>query len=218
MGDQGYGDFEFERRFYVQSLPAVVLEDPTPNLIVQNYYLANQGHAIRVRAQGPGVRLEMTGSENIAEILEEHANAFDFCAITVKGPMNGGTRYEAEREIDLNVGLNMLRLGGDPIIKNRYALWLGADGWVIDVFGGQNKPLIVAECERSGPVTDLSVPSFCTSEVTEDKRFSNESLSHSPFATWARDYQATLASTGPTFMQSLGTNTIEKPAANEFNL
>lgn len=216
MGEQGYGDFEFERRFYVRDLPAVVLKDPTPNLIVQNYYLAKDGHAIRVRAQGPGVRLEMTGQEDVKQILIDHAGEFDFCAITVKGPMIGGTRYEAEREIDLSVGLNMLRLGGDPIIKNRYALWLGTDGWVIDVFGGANRPLIVAECERSGPVTDLSIPAFCTSEVTEDKRFSNESLSHHPFAGWAQDYVDQLELTGPTFMQTLGTNTLEEPAGNDF--
>lgn len=218
MGDQGYGDFEFERRFFVQDLPSVVLEDPSPNLIVQNYYLAKEGHAIRVRAQGPGVRLEMTGHEDVDHILKNYASAFDFCAITVKGPMIGGTRYEAEREIDLSVGLNMLALGGDPIIKNRYSLWLGTDGWVIDVFGGKNRPLIVAECERSGPVTDLSIPSFCTSEVTEDKRFSNESLSHTPFTAWSSSYRQLLEQEGPTFMQSLGTNTLEKPAPNDFLL
>lgn len=52
--DCGFGDFEFERRFYVEHLPSVVLDDPTPTLIVQSYYLAEQGHALRVRAQATG--------------------------------------------------------------------------------------------------------------------------------------------------------------------
>ena len=211
MSDHGYGDFEFERRFFVRTLPSVVLEDPTPTLNVQNYYLAKDGHAIRVRAQAPGVYPRMSADLDVHQVLDTYQDKFDFCVLTVKGPMNAGTRYEAERELDPSIALNLLRLGGAPIIKNRYSAWLGQDGWVIDVFGGQNQPLIVAECERSGPVTDLSIPDFCTSEVTEDLRFSNESLSHTPFAAWAGVYDAELAAKGPTFMQSLGTNTLERP-------
>ncbi len=206
MSETGYGDFEFERRFYVETLPEVVMDDPTPTLIVQNYFLAQDGYAIRVRLQAPGVRLHMTGAEDIDALLEEHAGTFDFCAITVKGPMNNGTRYEAERELDITQGLNMLQRGTNRVIKNRYSVWLGSDGWVIDVFGGSNFPLLVAEVERGGPVTDLEIPSFCVSEVTEDKRFSNESLSHAPFAHWADQYGVELGGVGPVFLDSLGTN------------
>jgi len=206
VSETGYGDFEFERRFYVEELPAMVLEDPSPTLIVQNYYLAQDGYAIRVRAQAAGVRLLMTGDEDINEILEAHSDKFDFCAITVKGPMNSGTRYEAERELDISMGLNLIKRGANRIIKNRYSLWLDADGWVIDVFGGKNHPLMIAEVERGGPVTDLTIPNFCVSEVTEDKRFSNETLSHTPFIECAEDYGVELETSGPVFVQSLGQN------------
>lgn len=209
MSETGYGDFEFERRFYLEEIPALVLEDPTPNLIVQNYFLAEDGFAIRVRAQAPGVRIVMDGTEDIDLLLEQHADAFDFCAITVKGPMNSGTRYEAERELDIHVGLNMIRRGHNRIVKNRYSVWLDTDGWVIDVFGGANFPLLIAEVERGGPVTNLSIPTFCVSEVTEDRRFSNESLSRAPFAGWAAEYGVELGNAGPVFMDSLGENTFQ---------
>ncbi|WP_435300370.1 hypothetical protein [Timonella sp. A28] len=207
MSETGYGDFEFERRFYVEDLPDLVLDDPTPTLIVQNYYLAQDGYAIRVRAQASGVRLLLNGTEDINAILEEYAEHFDFCAITVKGPMNSGTRYEAERELDITMGLNLLQRGDHRIIKNRYALWLDTDGWVIDVFGGENSPLVIAEVERGSPVTDLTIPTFCVSEVTEDRRFSNETLSRATFGQWVEEYSVELETLGPTFVETLGTNT-----------
>ncbi|WP_334169387.1 hypothetical protein [Timonella senegalensis] len=206
MSETGYGDFEFERRFYLEELPVVALDDPTPTLIVQNYFLSKDGYAIRVRASAQGVRLEHSGHEDIDAVLRTHAADFDFCAITVKGPMNAGTRYEAERELDISMGLNLLERGDNRIIKNRYSVWLDSDGWVIDVFGASNFPLIVAEVERGGPVTDLRIPSFCVSEVTEDRRFANESLAVVPFSQWAQDYGVELGTTGPVFMESLGTN------------
>lgn len=206
MSETGYGDFEFERRFYVEQLPEVIMEDPTPNLIVQNYFLAQDGFALRVRVQAPGVRIMFDGTEDIDSILEQHAASFNFAVLTVKGPMNGGTRYEAERELDVNVALNMVARGEHRIIKNRYSVWLGTDGWVLDVFGGQNHPLLIAEVERGGPVTNLEIPAFCVSEVTEDRRFSNETLSREPFGQWAAEYGVELDTAGPTFLRSLGKN------------
>ena len=75
-----------------------------------------------------------------------------------------------------------------------------------------NRPLIVAECERGGPVTDLSIPSFCVTEVTDDRRFSNESLSHTPFGGWADAFAHELATDGPKFLQGFGHNTLESDA------
>src|SRR5690606_42160998 len=85
------------------------------------------------------------------QLLEAAAARFTFCALTAKGPYVGGTRYEAERELDVTAGLAMVRLGGDLVAKLRYSMWLGTDGWVVDSFLGRNDPLVIAECERGGP-------------------------------------------------------------------
>lgn len=208
VSDSGYGDFEFERRFLVDSLPAAALTEPDPMFIIQSYYLAAEGYAMRLRVQSSTILLPLDGTEDDLEIMSDLASEFEFCAMTVKGPMVGGTRYEAEREIDVTVGLEMIRLGGQRIVKNRYSMWLDGDGWVVDVFGGANRPLIIAECERGGPVTDLTIPTFCVTEVTEDRRFSNESLSQNPFGSWSADYAAELAEQGPRFLQGFGHNTM----------
>ncbi|WP_265521877.1 hypothetical protein [Oerskovia flava] len=204
MTDGGYGDFEFERRFVVRDLPAELRDAPA--LIVQSYFLADEGYALRLRAQASSVDAPLDGTSDPVAVLDLYAAAVDFCALTAKGPMNGGTRYEAEREIDVAVGVQMIRRGGARIVKTRYSAWLGADGWVVDVFGGANHPLVVAECERSGPVVDLEIPAFCLTEVTDDARFANDALARAPYSRWAADFAAELEATGPRFLQGFGRN------------
>ena len=205
MSDTGYGDFEFERRFWARDVPAELL-DASPALIVQSYVLADAGFAIRVRVQATVTDLVLEPGIGELEILERYADQMDFCAITVKGPMNEGTRYEAERELDVSVGLELVRRGGARVAKTRHSVWLGDDGWVVDTFAGGNAPLVVAEVERGGPVTDLTIPDFCVTELTSDPRFSNDALAGAPYGTWSAGYEAELAATGPRFLESLGHN------------
>ena len=202
--DTGYADFEFERRFLARTFPDTLRDSPT--LIVQSYFLSDGGYALRVRVQAGGVDARMTALSDARDVLREHRDAVDFAAVTVKGPSVGGTRYEAERQLDPQVGAELVGRGGAHIVKTRYAAWLGADGWSVDVFGGPNHPLIVAECERSGPVTDLQIPDFCVTELTDDRRFSNESLAVDPFSAWAAVYARELAATGPRFREDFGGN------------
>lgn len=207
MHDEGPGDFEFERRFVVRDVPWAVLD--VPSLIVQSYFLADEGYALRLRAQASSTVVDLDRVRTVEDeltLLEEQASAFDFCALTVKSPPISGTRYEAEREIDVSVGLELVRRGGRRIVKQRYSAWLGEDGWLVDVFAGANRPLVIAEVERRGPVTDLVIPDFCVTEVTEDPRFTNDALSVRPYGEWAEAFTAELATRGPRFMQGFGTN------------
>ena len=208
MSDTGYGDFEFERRFFVRTPPAELLSEPDPVLIVQSYFLAQDGYAMRLRVQASGLRVALGPDADPLAVLDEVGDAFEFCAVTLKGPMNVGTRYEAEREIDVTVGIEMIRRGGLRIVKNRYSVWLGADGWVVDVFGGANAPLVIAECERSGPVTDLQIPAFCETEVTDDARFANDGLARAPYTAWAADFARELDFRGPRCLTDFGRNDV----------
>nr|WP_208405134.1 hypothetical protein [Cellulomonas uda] len=182
----------------------VDLLDESPTIIVQSYFLADEGFALRVRVQTSGGAPAVDPARSPLEVLDEHADRFDFCAVTVKGPMNSGTRYEAERELDVAVGMELVRRGGQRVAKTRHSVWLGDDGWVVDVFAGANAPLVVAEVERGGPVTDLVVPEFCVTEVTDDPRFGNDALARTPYGAWAAGYERELAATGPRFLPGLG--------------
>jgi adenylate cyclase len=202
MSDTGFGDFEFERKFFVRELPAVAASDPSPALIVQSYLFAADGYAVRVRVQGcaptdldadPGGLLDALGDDSIG-------------TMTAKGPAVGGTRYEAERELDPLVAAQIVRRADHVITKIRYSVWLGEDGWIIDRFLGVNAPLLLAEVERGSPVVNLAIPAFCAAEVSEDDRFRNEYLAHHPYDTWADAYLGELDRHGPTFVDTLGHN------------
>lgn len=212
MSEISHGDFEFERKFFVRDLPAEVRAEHDPVLIVQSYFLASEGYALRVRVQAPATALD--GGEpvrlgpglDLGAVLDRMTPQITFCGLTAKGPEVAGTRYEAERELDAGVGVEMIRRGGRPIVKYRHSLWLGTDGWAIDAFLGENSPLIIAECERGGPVTDLVIPEFCVTEVTDDPRFTNDALSVRPFAQWSGDIDRELATRGPRFLTDFGRN------------
>ena len=205
MSDSGEGDFEFERRFVARDVAADLLE-ANPTLIVQSYLLAADGYAVRVRVQAPGGPAVQEAGLDELVLRERYVDGVEFASVTVKGPMIGGTRYEAERELDPSMGIEIVRRGPARVAKLRHAVWLGDDGWVIDVFTGANAPLVIAEVERGGPVTDLAIPSFCITEVTADHRFANDALASRPFSTWAPELDAELAAHGPVFLTELGTN------------
>jgi adenylate cyclase len=205
MPDSGFGDFEFERKFFVSDMPAVAASDPSPALIAQAYLFAADGYAVRVRLQGPApTDPEGTPAELVTALGDDAIGTMN-----AKGPAAGGTRYEAERELDPLVAGQIVARAEHVVLKVRSSIWLGEDGWIIDRFLGGNAPLLLAEVERNGPVVDLAIPSFCTTEVSEDDRFRNKYLAHHPFGSWADEYRRELDQRGPNFVTNLGQNQFE---------
>ena len=205
MSDTGHGDFEFERKFFLLEVPAVAASDPRPVVIAQAYLFAADGYAVRVRLQGSvPTELDTPLPELVAALCGDGIGT-----MTAKGPAAGGTRYEAERELDPLVAGQIVARAPHVVLKVRSSVWLGEDGWVIDRFLGGNAPLVLAEVERGGPVVDLTIPSFCTTEVSEDDRFRNEYLAEHPFSGWAEQYRRELDVAGPRFVDSLGRNLFE---------
>lgn len=202
-------DFQYQRRFFCTSLPEDIERTEEPILIVQGYYVHDDNYALRVRVQTSQIRLPMTADIEPKQILTTYRDMFNTASVTIKGPSYGGTRYEANREIDSRIAAELLLRGGDLLVKNRYTIWQGEDGWNIDIFGGDNAPLIIAEAERSAPVTNLHIPRFCNTEITDQRRFSNDELSYRPFSTWSADFYDELATKGPQFEELFGKNTLE---------
>src|SRR5689334_7719366 len=205
MSDSGFGDFEYERKFFVRELPAVATSDPTPAVIVQAYLFAADGYAVRVRVQGPApAELDASPGELVEALGDETIGT-----MTAKGPAAGGTRYEAERDLDPMVAGQIVGRAEHVVAKVRYSAWLGEDGWVLDRFLGGNAPLVLAEVERGSPVIDLTIPGFCATAVSEDDRFRNEYLAHNPFGDWAGAYGRELELLGSNFVNTLGHNDFE---------
>ncbi|MGR0160236.1 hypothetical protein [Paenarthrobacter nitroguajacolicus] len=182
--------FEFERKFFVPKIPSIAFAELSVSLIVQNYIAAHEGTCIRVRMtaelQSGELQLHENGNQySETDLLDLYHDRFTFSSVGVKSPPIGGVRYEKEMQIDVDVARSLMTTKGALVAKQRYGFFLSGDGWNLDVFGGSNYPLLVAECERSGPVTNLDVPKFCTKEVTNELRFTNDSLAYSPFSSWS---------------------------------
>jgi hypothetical protein len=180
--------FEFERKFLVGERSIVVGVDP--DLIIQSYLTIREGYVVRVRlhVDADGQFLPDVTNENLDAVWWSYVANGEWVVrrgvLTVKTPGVSGIRFESELELPPEVALHFCRLSDNVIIKLRYPIIWGEDLWVIDIFCGQNSPLMLAECERDEPVDELDVPSFCGREVTGDFRYSNECLAAFPFGTW----------------------------------
>lgn len=199
-------DFEYDRRFFCTALPGDLTVSEQPSLIIQSYYVHEDNYALRVRVKTPGVRLDMDEGTDPYQALDRFQDRFAIATVTVKGPSLSGTRYEAEREIDPGIAVELIKRGGKALVKTRYTAWIGEDGWNLDVFGGDNFPLICAEAKRNKPVTNLLIPDSCTTEITDDWRFSNDGLAEHPYSQWKDAFLAELERKGPRFHEGFGVN------------
>jgi len=107
--------------------------------------------------------------------------------LTVKSERSGFTRNEYEYEIPLVHAEEMLTLcEGALIEKTRYRVAHRGHTWEIDVFGGANTGLVVAEIELAAEDEPFARPAWLGAEVTADRRYRNAQLSLHPYdgATW----------------------------------
>ena len=107
--------------------------------------------------------------------------------LTVKGPAQGLTRFEWEKEIPAEeVGL-LLRLCEPGMIDKTRYLVPSTDGrhtWEVDEFHGDNEGLVVAEIELSSEDEAFERPAWLGAEVTGDRRYYNSCLIRHPYKDW----------------------------------
>ena len=107
--------------------------------------------------------------------------------LTIKGLTTGVTRAEYEYEIPAEDAAALLALCERPLIeKVRYRVPHEGKTWEVDVFGGDNAGLILAELELASEDEPFTVPPWATEEVSHDPRYYNANLAKAPYRTWAR--------------------------------
>lgn len=118
--------------------------------------------------------------------------------LTLKVRTDGIGRHEIESAIDAVQGQYILdRLCVSTVIrKTRYAIGHCGSIWEVDVFGGANTGLVLAEIELSAEGDTFAKPPWLGPEVTGDERFFNEYLSRHPFEEWPTNYGELLAEMG----------------------
>ncbi len=105
--------------------------------------------------------------------------------LTVKGKPSGISRDEFEYEIPLDDGRALLAMCHEGVVeKTRYRTEVGEHVWEVDVFGGENIGLVVAEIELAAEDEVFELPPWVGEEVSGDARYSNSSLSGFPWKEW----------------------------------
>lgn len=152
---------EIERKFLVTSDTWREAAD-TGTRFRQGYLIGAEKASVRVRIEG------------------DEAN------LNIKSATLGVRRQEYEYEIPLAEAEEMLdTLCEQPQIeKTRYHVQVGAHIWEVDVFGGDNEGLIVAEVELADEEESFERPVWIGKEVSDDTRYYNVCLTRHPYKDW----------------------------------
>ena len=96
--------------------------------------------------------------------------------ITIKSG-GGFSRAEFEYPVPLDDGSELMGLaGGRTIEKTRHTVQFAGKEWVVDVFEGRHKGLVLAEIELESEDEPFDRPDWAGEDVTESPDFSNAAL------------------------------------------
>lgn len=101
-------------------------------------------------------------------------------ALTLKGRASGMTRAEYEYEIPMDDAREMLEMAQPHVLeKRRHVVPFGGLIWEVDVFAGRHAGLVIAEVELTSEDQAVELPEWAGTEVTDDNRYYNATLSRS---------------------------------------
>lgn len=107
--------------------------------------------------------------------------------ITIKGESSedGLSRFEWEKEINVNEAKELLKLCSDNFIdKTRYLIKHGNHTIEVDEFHGNNEGLVIAEVELQSEIDIFSKPDYLGEEVTGISKYYNSQLTKNPYTLW----------------------------------
>jgi adenylate cyclase len=81
---------------------------------------------------------------------------------------------------------------GSVIEKDRYLVPHLGKTWEVDVFGGENAGLVIAEVELRDEDERVVLPTWVGLEVTGRAPYYNSSLAVHPFTAWPQEERAAL--------------------------
>ena len=113
--------------------------------------------------------------------------------LTIKGigSASGMSRFEWEKDIDGAEAKMLLPLCLPGLIeKLRHLVPVRKHTFEIDVFGGANTGLVLAEIELTSENEGFERPAWLGEDVTGDKRYYNSYLAKHPYTTWETDKEA----------------------------
>jgi adenylate cyclase len=164
---------EYERKFLVRvGLFTDAIRRAARQLRIRQGYLALAPAQVRIRhVHGEGYVLEIKGSDDLEIECGSLADPYGRELLDVYAPRVASIIEKIRHEIPA---------GFDAL------------SWEVDVFGGANAPLVVAEIELPTKRYALEMhdwPDWIGEEVTDDPRFKNKNLAVKPFTRWPKSEQ-----------------------------
>lgn len=105
--------------------------------------------------------------------------------ITLKGKAEGLRRAEFEYAIPVSEADELMELcRGRVVEKVRHIVPQTPHVWEIDVFGGCNAGLVMAEIELKSEDEAVALPAWIGKEVSDDSRYLNACLAVHPYSRW----------------------------------
>jgi adenylate cyclase len=109
----------------------------------------------------------------------------DSATLTIKSRPAALRRLELEYAIPVLEAEALMPLREGIIIeKTRYLVPHGGLTWEIDVFGGDNAGLVIAEIELPDEHHAIELPAWIRMEVTGQAQYYNSTLARRPYASW----------------------------------
>ena len=153
---------EIERKYLVAER-GVIAHATEPPVAIRQAYLATGKTAVRVRITGASAWLGVVGVRSGESTGYEYnvpvADADEMIARLAVTPAVEKDRYRIDDEVP----------------------------WTIDVFKGDNAPLMLAEITRRSRVRKLPQPSWLGDDVSDDLRYQNVYLALHPYSSWRHD-------------------------------
>ena len=134
----------------------------------------------------PGMAIDQGYLSLDADRTVRVRRASDRGFLTIKGRGLGISRAEFEYEIPIgDVGGLLSLCVGSIVTKTRYRVPAGHGlAFEVDVFGGDNAGLVVAELELPSENAPFARPDWLGREVSHDPSYLNANLAVRPFRDW----------------------------------
>lgn len=154
--------FEIERKFLLRSDGWQLLAGGRSS--IRQAYLSSAGKAsVRVRIKD--------------DVL---------ATLTIKSCAAGLRRLELEYSIPVPDAEALLDLRDGAVIeKVRHIVQCDGAAWEIDVFGGENAGLVIAEIELQSAHQNVALPDWIGTEVTGQVQYYNNVLAQRPYRMWS---------------------------------
>ena len=106
-------------------------------------------------------------------------------ALTIKSANPGLSRIEFEYPLPLGDAELLATLHeGSVLHKTRFQTRHAGHDWEIDVYGGDNEGLVIAEVEIESEATEVELPAWVGREVTGEPRYYASRLALQPYRSW----------------------------------